>query len=172
MTIAMTFPDTDALRAIAARAFGPNVPVRGQVPGIDVRPLLPAYEDEIGAMMAASVPEDLRPGANAYALVNPAAAKRAERMAIVRSLSGTGATIADLHAALGVSYCTAQEYAHIVGGFERQKAAPSDDARPSPRRDEAARRYSEGQTVARIAEVMGTTRKNVRRHLRAAGVAL
>ena len=170
MTIAMTSPAP--LQAIAARAFKPDVTLRGQTPELDTRPLLPAYEAEIGRMMAASVPKHLRPGAAAYTGVNPAAELREKRMAITRSLSGTGATIADLHAALGVSYCTAQEYAHIVGGFERQKAAPSDDARPSPRRDEAARRYSEGQTVARIAEVMGTTRKNVRRHLRAAGVAL
>ena len=172
MTIAMTFPAADALQAIAARAFGPNVPVKGQTPGIDVRPLLPAYEAEIGRMMAASVPKHLRPGATACTGVNPAAELREKRMRITRSLSGTGATIADLHAALGVSYYTAQEYAHIVGGFERQKVAPPDEARPSPRRDEAARRYTEGQSVAQIARAMGTTNKNIRRHLRQAGVVL
>lgn len=172
MTIAMTFPAADALRAIAARAFKPDVTLRGQTPELDTRPLLPAYEAEIGRMMADSVPQRLRPGATAYTSTNPAADLREKRMAIARSLSGTGATIADLHAALGVSYYTAQEYAHIVGGFERQKITPPEDARPSPRRDEAARRHTEGQSVAQIARAMGTTSKNIRRHLRQAGVAL
>lgn len=172
MTTAMTFPADADLKAIAARAFKPDVTLRGQTPELDTRPLLPAYEAEIGRLMAASVPKHLRPGAAAYTGVNPAAELREKRMQIARSLSGTGATIADLHAALGVSYCTAQEYAHIVGGFERQKVAPPDDARPSPRRDEAARRHTEGQSVAQIALAMGTTRKNIRRHLRAAGVVL
>ena len=171
MTIAMTFPAAGALQAIAARAFGPNVPVKGQTPGMDVRPLLPAYEAEIGAMMADSVPEKLRPGAATYAGSNPSAEMRAERMEITRSLSGTGATIADLERVLGVSYYTAQEYARIVGGFEGR---PRDTSQPypSPRRDQAVQLHKQGRTVAQIALVMDTAAKNVRRHLRQAGVAL
>ena len=171
MTIAMTFPAAVALQAIAARAFGPNVTLRGQVPELDTRPLLPAYEAEIGRMMADSVPKQLRPGATAYTGTNPAAEMREKRMAIAESLAGTGATIADLERALGVSYYTAQEYAHIVGGFEGKPRDTSQPC-PSPRRDQAVQLHKQGRTVAQIALVMGTAGKNVRRHLRQAGVAL
>lgn len=167
MTIAITFPAADALRAIAARAFGPNVPVKGQAPGIDVRPLLPAYEAEIGRMMELSVPHHLRPGENAHIGVNSGVALRAERMEIARRMVAEGATVNAIAAVLGTSWTTAQDYALAVGlPLSNGGKAPQ----PAPRRAEAARLHKEGYTIGQIAEAMGTRRKSIRRHLRDAGV--
>lgn len=167
MTTAMTFPAADALQAIAARAFGPNVTLRGQTPELDTRPLLPAYEAEIGRMMELSVPHYLRPAANAHIGVNSGVALRAERMEIARRMVAEGATVNAIAAVLGTSWTTAQDYALAVGlPLTNGGKAPQ----PAPRRAEAARMHREGYTIGQIAEAMGTRRKSVRRHLRDAGV--
>lgn len=167
MTIAMTFPAADALRAIAARAFKPDVTLRGQTPELDTRPLLPAYEAEIGRMMELSVPHYLRPGENAHIGVNSGVALRAERMEIARRMVAEGATVNAIAAVLGTSWTTAQDYALAVGlPLSNGGKSPQ----PAPRRAEAARLHQEGYTIGQIAEAMGTRRKSIRRHLRDAGV--
>lgn len=167
MTIAMTFPAGAALQAIAARAFKPDVTLRGQVPDLDTRPLLPAYEAEIGRMMELSVPHQLRPAANAHIGVNSGVALRAERMEIARRMVAEGATVNAIAAVMGTSWTTAQDYALAVGlPLSNGGKAPQ----PAPRRAEAARMHQEGYTIGQIAEAMGTRRKSIRRHLRDAGV--
>ena len=172
MTTAMTFPAADALQAIAARAFKPDVTLRGQTPDLDTRPLLPAYEAEIGRMMADSVPPHLRPKGPVPAGngSEPLTERRARRMDIARGMSGTGATVPDLARALGLSVETAEQYARAVGGFDCLRPNSTELSRLA--RERAVALHQQGKTSDQIARAMRLTPKTVRGYLRIAGVAL
>lgn len=171
MTTAMTFPAADALRAIAARAFKPDVTLRGQTPELDIRPLLQAYEAEIGRMMADSVPQRLRPKSPpAGNGSEPLTERRARRMDIARGMSGTGATVPDLARALGLSVETAEQYARAVGGFDCLRPNSTELSRLA--RERAVALHQQGKTSDQIARAMRLTPKTVRGYLRIAKVRL
>lgn len=87
--------------AVARRAFGGP---------IDVRPLLPVFEERIGDMMRRAVPPELRPRRDCSAHPHRQKAERAAQIDRVRDLLAEGASQTDVMRVMGISRATARQY--------------------------------------------------------------
>ena len=87
--------------AVARRAFGGP---------IDVRPLLPVYEDKIGDMMRRAVPVELRPKRPGVGHAHKQMAERSAQIDKVRDLLSEGASQNEVMHRMGISRATARQY--------------------------------------------------------------
>lgn len=87
--------------AVARRAFGGP---------IDVRPLLPVFEEKIGDMMRRAVPPELRPRRDCSVHSHRQKAERAAQIDRVRDLLAEGASQTDVMRIMGIVRATARQY--------------------------------------------------------------
>ena len=87
--------------AVARRAFGGP---------IDVRPLLPVFEEKIGDMMRRAVPAELRPKRDYSEHSQRQRAERDARIATAGEMARDGASIREIGDRLGVCESIALQY--------------------------------------------------------------
>lgn len=87
--------------AVARRAFGGP---------IDVRPLLPVFEEKIGDMMRRAVPAELRPKRPRVGHAHKQMAERSAQIDKVRNLLDEGLTPAEIRHRMGICRATARQY--------------------------------------------------------------